>query len=272
MRHVLLKCECVWGSMTESESRQAERDRRLFDAIAEEYCRKDRVPAARVARRQRLLRTLRQVPGGHHPRLLEAGCGAGFSAEYLAGRFVEYVGIDHSQKLIDYAIAQHGGPAIEFVAGSIEELSVTKSFDLVFMIGVLHHVENRVEVLRHLRGLLKPGGWLAANEPQPGNPLVRLARSVRTRIDRSYSRDQEQLTAGELRSAMVRAGYETVALRPQGVLSTPFAEVVLPAQRLLWPVVHLACLADNVLETTLCRLVPWSTWNLVCVGRRPADK
>ena len=257
--------------MSDRVPSHAERDRRLFDDIAATYCRKDRAPAARVARRQRLLRTLRPVQTRSGGRILEAGCGAGYAVEYLAGRFDSFVGVDHSEKLIDYATAHHGTAQVEFVAGSIEDLAADRPFDFVFMIGVLHHVEDMVGVLEHLKTLLKPGGWLAANEPQPGNPLIRMARALRTRVDAAYSPDQAQLSGADLRRVMADAGYAEVSLRPQGIFTTPFAEVVVPGQWLLWPAVHLACVMDNVLEATVCRLVPWSTWNLVCVGRRPAE-
>ena len=45
-----------------AEEDRAERDRALFDRIAREYCRKDLALASRVARRQRLMRTLVSVP------------------------------------------------------------------------------------------------------------------------------------------------------------------------------------------------------------------
>ena len=246
-----------------------DRDRQLFDEIAATWCRKDLAPASRAARRRRLQCTLRPIPLGARCRVLEVGCGAGFAAGYLRGRYDEYVGIDHSPKLIDYARAQQDHPGVTFDARPIAEFRPDRSFDVVFMIGVLHHLADLDGDLRHLLSLLKPGGWLAANEPQPGNPLIHLARRVRKRVDGAYSPDQRELSGRDLRGALRDAGFTQIRIIAQGVLSTPFAEVVMRPQWLALPLAHIACAADSVLDPTLGRLLPAVSWNLICVGRRP---
>ena len=66
-----------------------------------------------------------------------------------------------------------------FVTANIKTFTSDGLFDLIFLIGVLHHLDDMEQVLRQLVRLLKPGGWLVASEPQPTNPLVRLARFAR---------------------------------------------------------------------------------------------
>ncbi len=247
----------------------AERDRQLFDTIARDYCRKDLHPASIAARRQRLRRTLADVPVGDTARILEVGCGAGFSARYLAGHFREFVGIDYSQSLIDYARRYNAGTAVRFDAVSVFDFKDNEPFDLIVMIGVIHHIDRMEEALRHMVGLLRPGGWLAANEPQPGNPLIRAARAERKRIDPTYSNEQAQLSARQLRELFVAAGMVNVRVRPQGLFSTPFAEVVLPTQVVATGLARLSCWADTAVETVASPLLSRLSWNLVAVGQRP---
>jgi hypothetical protein len=142
---------------------------------------------------------------------------------------------------------------------------------MIFLIGVLHHLDDLEQVLRQLVGLLKPGGWLVANEPQPANPLIRLARFVRTKVDRGYSSEQLQLSAPQLRAAYAQAGLIDIRTKPQGLFSTPFAEIPMQPQWLAEPLSTVACLSDVVADRVLGRLLKSLTWNLVVAGCRPMD-
>src|SRR5690606_439912 len=150
---------------------------------------KDLKECCRVAREQRLRRTIRSLPVPMG-RVLEVGCGGGFTAQYLEGLFESYTGVDHSAELIRYAEAHNGGPDREFVCSDIFAYRTDARFDLVLMIGVLHPIPEPQAALEKLRGLLSPHGVVAVNEPQSGNPLVSALRWVRKRIDPNYSRDQ----------------------------------------------------------------------------------
>ncbi|MFN3167339.1 MAG: class I SAM-dependent methyltransferase [Phycisphaeraceae bacterium] len=245
------------------------RDRALFDGIAEKYTRKDLHPTASVARRQRLRRTLDAAPLDHHASILEAGCGAGFSARYLEGRFGRFVGIDYADNLITAARRHNTVLNTRFQTANIKQLSLDESFDAIVMIGVLHHLDDMDAAMRELVAALKPGGWLLANEPQPGNPLIRAARSLRKRVDASYSDEQDQLSADCLRRLYERAGLVDVDVLPQGLLSTPFAEVPLAPTWLTRPAARATCALDTALEKLLGRALGRVSWNLVARGRRP---
>ncbi|MGD8451831.1 MAG: methyltransferase domain-containing protein [Phycisphaerae bacterium] len=248
---------------------QTARDRDLFDRIAEAYCRKDLHPTSRAARRQRLRRTLAGVPAGRDIAILEPGCGAGFAATYLRGRYRAFHGIDHSEKLIDYARAHNGDAGVTFEVADINAYEPATPPDVILMIGVLHHLADLDAALARMVGWLRPGGWLAANEPHPGNPLVCWARRIRQRVDAEYSDEQEELSEARLRAAYGRCGLVDIRIRPQGLFSTPFAEVVLQPTIVTFPTAVAACLADTALEATLGGLLKRLSWNLVAVGRKP---
>jgi SAM-dependent methyltransferase len=84
------------------ESTREVKDRELFDRISGGYWLKDLLPAHRSARQCRLEQTIMSIPVSSNITILEVGCGAGFSAEYLRGKYHEYCGIDYSDELIKY--------------------------------------------------------------------------------------------------------------------------------------------------------------------------
>lgn len=250
---------------------QAGRDRDLFDKIADEYGRKDHLPAHRRAREQRLLQTMRYAEFDPTGDLLEIGCGAGFAADYLRGRYRSFHGVDHSFKLVELADAVNGGPGITFETADATTLSSDRLYDVILMIGVLHHLPEPAATLRHLTGLLKSDGRIVVNEPQNGNPVIQLARRIRKGTDPHYSEDQSVYSGESLRAVFSDAGFELVKLVPQGMLSTPFAEVAMPAQPIVTPLSSLACDLDRMMERSFPRLLRHLSWNLIAVAE-PTDR
>lgn len=246
----------------------ADRDRQLFNEIADSYCGKDLYGPSRIARRLRLDTTWRRVPARRDVDVLEVGCGAGFAASYLAGRYRRYVGVDHCESLIELARAHHQFANARFERAGVQELSSTQRFDVILLIGVLHHLDDLSGAMIRMVELLKPGGWLVANEPQRANPVVQLLRAVRKRVDAEYSRDQRQFSAGELQQALEQARLLDVSVCPQGWFSTPFAEVPLRPALVTWPLAVLACGVDRAMGRLPSCLTQWASWNLIAVGRR----
>ncbi len=247
---------------------RVERDKALFDRIAEKYAAKDLFETSRLARRQRLLQTLRAAGGCTGMRVLEVGCGAGFSAEYLADSFTEFHGLDYSEELIKVAQDRFATEGVTFDAVDFHAFEATERYDLIFMIGVLHHMVEMQSVVDKCHALLKDGGWLVVNEPQPDNPLVNRLRRVRAKVDESYSDEQDELRGSELGALFEAGGFRNVTHRPQGLCSTPFAEVVLKPALLTLPLCWLACKADSAIEAIAPGLIRSLTWNVIVSGQR----
>ncbi len=248
-----------------------DRDRDLFDDIAERYAAKDLRPASRLARRLRLEQTLRALPPIERPAIVELGCGAGFAADYLSGQYASYVGVDHSARLIDLARSLNTFAGTRFEVSDVREVHGHTSADVVLMIGVLHHLADPREALSSAVRLLRPGGWLVVNEPQRANPLIGLARRMRKAVDGDYSRDQREMTSSELRRLLSDAGLRDTSITPQGVFSTPFAEVLTGPEWAARQASALACRIDRALERRLGPALRPLTWNLVAAGRRPEE-
>jgi len=249
----------------EEENRTA-RDRALFDRIARDYADKDLHPAQRAARAHRLMRTLATLERQRDLKILEIGCGAGFAATYLAGTYDSYVGIDHSEPLVAYARVHNAEPGATFHTVDVGAYDPGDTFDLIFMIGVLHHLDDPVGTLEQLRHLLGPGGVVAVNEPQAGNPLIRAARAIRKRIDSGYSGDQVEYSETQLRHLFIEAGYSDIGIVAQGLFSTPFAEVVTPLQTLTTPLARISCALDTAIENSAQPIARRLSWNLIATA------
>ena len=108
--------------------------------------------------------------------ILDFGSGIGASVPHLAEAFpgAALTAFDVSEKSL--AIAQHRFPGkAAFVHGDNLGALRDARFDLAFAACVFHHIDEalHVDILRQLRGLLNPGGWLIVFEHNPVNPVTR---------------------------------------------------------------------------------------------------
>ncbi len=258
----------TFNQTTGTLSRHETTDRELFDRIAGSYCGKDLTPSCAVARKLRLTQTIQSAQLPRDATILEVGCGAGFSAQYLEGRYKRFVGVDYSQELIRLATHYNDRPGVTFEAKNVHDFSTEETFDGIFMVGVLHHMEDMTGAIRDISRLLKPNGVLIANEPQPANPCIRVARAIRKKTDLSYSEDQLQLSKSDLREILNEGGLVDVQVTPQGLFSTPFAEVPLGPQWLTTYLSRFCCGVDRIVERTAGNMLGPFSWNLIASGKK----
>jgi len=247
---------------------QEYKDKQLFDTIAEQYCKKDMNRSSILARRHRLLQTFSLLPKISEPILLEVGCGCGFAASYLKGYYSRYVGIDYSKNLISYAKKINSYDNTEFLPINIKEYKQTNCFDIIFMIGVLHHIEPLKNIVLHIIEMLKPGGWLIANEPQSANKIIQITRKVRSALDSGYSNQQHYFSSSEIFELYNSANLQNIKVAPQGIFSTPFAEVLLKPDTLSVPLAKLSITLDKKIEQGLKKYLRPISWNLIAIGQR----
>lgn len=149
-----------------------------------------------------------QLPGGWKPsRILDFGCGLGYSSKYLADRFpgAEVVGLDSAANALNEAQRAYGSARVRFQHS--DSLGELPPFDLCYVNGVFHHIlpGERAAVVQSIRRVLKPGAYFALFENNPWNPGTRL---VMKRIP--FDRDAIPLTPPETLS-LIRKGGFTVA-------------------------------------------------------------
>lgn len=256
--------------MTEDmQSRREDRDKALFDSIAINYVKKDISQSSRIARKQRLLQTVKKIRLGTSIDILEVGCGAGYSAEYLRGYYQSFTGIDYSSNLIDYARSVINYPDVAFHTADLYQFKSNKKFDVIVMIGVLHHMPDVIEALKVSLGLLKPGGYIVTNEPQSANFLIGLLRKIRAKSDQSYSDEQDEFQEKQIIAFYQEAGFIDIKTHAQGFLSTPFAEVVINPQRLSKYISVSSCWLDQQIEKQTSPFLKKLSWNIIASGKKP---
>lgn len=95
--------------------------------------------------------------------ILDAGCGAGFSALLFFGDHLknhDYLGVDISDavEVARTRFAEQGYPG-DFLQCSLTDLPIPDaSLDLIFSEGVLHHTDSTEHAIQYLATKLKPGG------------------------------------------------------------------------------------------------------------------
>lgn|SRR2546423_3528125 len=94
---------------------------------------------------------------------LDAACGTGRYAEYLAGRGHRVLGVDSSPEMLARARARV--PSGEFVLGDLHELPLPdSSIDLVVSALALAHVPTLAPVMAEFARVLRPGGNLVISD------------------------------------------------------------------------------------------------------------
>ncbi|GAB3706414.1 bifunctional 2-polyprenyl-6-hydroxyphenol methylase/3-demethylubiquinol 3-O-methyltransferase UbiG [Nocardiopsis oceani] len=94
-------------------------------------------------------------------RVLDVGCGGGYTTEFLDARGARVSGIDYSPKLIGAARhhAAETGKDIQYEVGVAEELPYEDgAFDIVTCVDVLEHVRSPEQAVREIHRVLAPGG------------------------------------------------------------------------------------------------------------------
>jgi SAM-dependent methyltransferase len=128
--------------------------------------------------------------------VLDAGCGMGRHARQIAPFADTVIAVDFSSAIDEAARNVADRPNVQCLQGDLTQLPVADDvFDLVFSMGVLHHIADTAGTLRGLVRALKPGGrlrlylyWKRTGFSGVLLSLVTVARKVTTRLPFSVLR------------------------------------------------------------------------------------
>jgi SAM-dependent methyltransferase len=105
-------------------------------------------------------------------RLLDLGCGTGWTSAFFARRGYRVTGQDIAPDMIDYAErnrARYEAADLEFVVSDYESLAFAEPFDCAVFYDSLHHAVDERAALRSVFRALRPGGILITHEPGAGH-------------------------------------------------------------------------------------------------------
>ena len=100
------------------------------------------------------------------PRLLDAGCGEGYGARYLAQHVESAVGIDIDPLAAAHARRLYAGPRLQFAAMDCCRLAFdSDSFDFISSFEVIEHFSAVDEFLSEIYRVMAPGGVFVVSTP-----------------------------------------------------------------------------------------------------------
>ena len=151
-------------------------------------------------------------------RALDVGCGAGLLTEPLARMGATATGLDAAPENIAAARlhAEGQGLAIDYRAGSVEDLGDGETFDLVCSMEVVEHVSDPAAFVAGLAKALAPGGLMLLSTPNR-TALSRIALITvgegMGQIPRGTHDWSKFLTPDELEALLQHAGLQVIETR-----------------------------------------------------------
>jgi SAM-dependent methyltransferase len=184
-------------------------------------------------------------------KVVDVGCGGGWTSLFLAETGYDVVGYDIVPANVEVASAraERWGVAARFEVADMEQLPPGDPADVALIFDALHHSNRQLDVLRSVAGRLRPGGWVLLGEPSwlhrlsPGAYATRrdLGWTERGLTVRGLRRDLREAGFGEVRrffqptrpyESRVRGfGWQLMRLVAANVWVAPGAHLWLAARR-----------------------------------------
>jgi len=146
----------------------------------------------------------RPNPPGRAPRLLDVGCGLGFSLLAAADAGYQAIGLD---PLAPGDPDAYAGRRI--LRGTLEDAPPAGPFDVITLVDVIEHVRSPAETLRRAREMLADDGFLVVATNDSSSPGARLLGPRWTHFHRAHL---WFFTPATLRTFAARAGLEVLAV------------------------------------------------------------
>ena len=146
-------------------------------------------------------------------RVLDLGCGGGFTCEFLAKRGATVTGVDLSSACIEAASrhARETGLFIRYQQGEGESLPFEKNeFDVVVCVDVLEHVADPAQTIGEVSRVLRPNGQFCFDTInrtwQSKLVMIRLLEDILRQIPRGIHDWQKFITPAELDTVLTQQG------------------------------------------------------------------
>lgn len=208
----------------------------------------------------------------------EICCGAGEAFQLYRQGISCGVGVDISTQMLAVAKRKLAESQLYFVQGDATMMPLESgSFDTVFMLGGIHHVNDRQKLFSEVKRILKPGGRFIWREPVSDFWLWRLLRAIIYRVSPILDHATERpLLYSETVPVLERVGLKPETWRTVGFLGFCLFmnSDVLYFNRLFRfiPGIRLMTRVFIAFDDFICRFPGWTRSGLIVVGcaRKPA--
>lgn len=158
-----------------------------------------------------------------HKAVLEIGCGTGRYALRIAKLAKETIGVDISDKSIEFANKKANECGVSNFKGIVFDYSKPLRedfFDFVLMVNVAHHIDNLDSILKNIYRSLKKDGQLIIFEFNPLNllfiPFLIFIKQFKSHVNKAYFRSN----IFSLRRIIRKNRYDIVSFRRYALLPT----------------------------------------------------
>ena len=151
-------------------------------------------------------------------RVLDLGCGTGWTSAFFARRGYQVTGQDIAPDMIRYAERnreRYGAAGLEFVLSDYESLNFSELFDCAVFYDSLHHATDEKSALEAVHRALRPGGVLITHEPGAGhskNPDSLRAMEL-------YGVTEKDMAPSHIRDLCQQIGYSRFEFLPDPTLA-----------------------------------------------------
>jgi ubiquinone/menaquinone biosynthesis C-methylase UbiE len=105
----------------------------------------------------------------------DIGCADGYGTQYLADYTQSTIGVDYSETTLEVARKKHAAKTnLTFKAGSVPPLPLqSESMDVVTAFQFIEHIHPRLEFIKEVYRVLKPGGVFLCSTPNAKMSIAR---------------------------------------------------------------------------------------------------
>lgn len=175
----------------------------------------------------------RFIPNWQGLRVLDVGCGGGYTCEFLAQRRARVTGMDQSAACIEVAKshAEEMGLTIDYHVGLGETLPFEDdSFDVVVCVDVLEHVQSVAATVTEISRVMQPGGLFCFDTInrtwQSRWLMIWLLEDVLRQIPRGIHDWHQFVPPEELHHLLTQAEFSQVTLQGFDLFGrTPLAQI-----------------------------------------------
>jgi SAM-dependent methyltransferase len=146
-------------------------------------------------------------------RLLDVGCGTGWTSVFFGRRGYDVVGVDIAGDMIEHANRlrdQAGLDNVRFAVSDYEDMPFDGEFDCAVFYDALHHAVDEEAALRAVWRALRPGGVCISSEPGDGHAGTPASRHA---VER-YSVTERDMPPRTVIAAGRKAGFRHFRVYP----------------------------------------------------------